>query len=141
MKVIKYIQLFGYLTKEENLSVWQAYLTIQEVRKLPVDYKAAVLHVLEGKTPDIEAEGVTITDIMEKDHLHPVRAILLLDWIRREPAVAVRYMSRERLHAPQKVTDDDKKQLAAALQRLRGSRNSDTPKQKRNESDITIEQN
>ena len=28
--------------------------------------------------------------------MKPIRAILMLDWLRREPAVAIRYMAAER---------------------------------------------
>lgn len=136
MKFIKYIQLFNYLTSDEKLNPWSACRSIQRIRKLPKEYKEAVLDVLEGTEPDLEEHGVTIRDIREKDNMAPVRAILMLDWIRREPAVAARYMELESRHASQQVSENDQRQLEAALQRLKAGK----PVQpNEDESDITIE--
>lgn len=47
-----------------------------------------------------------------------MRAIMMLDWIRRELAVAMRYMESEKLRAPQTITGSDRKKVEEALKGL-----------------------
>lgn len=136
MKIIKYIQLYTHLIEEEGLNPISAYQSTLRVRKLPVELKDAVLQVLDGMCPEVEYHEVTLRELIEKDEMKPIRAILMLDWIRREPAIAMRYMAFERLHAPQQVTDDDKAKLKAALQRLKVE---ETPQPEKDETDIPVE--
>ena len=44
----------------------------------------------------MEIEGVSFRELTENEGMKPIRAILMLDWLRREPAVAIRYMAAER---------------------------------------------
>lgn len=136
MKIIKYIQLYTHLIEEEGLNPISAYQSTLRVRKLPVELKDAVSQVLDGMCPEVEYHEVTLRELIEKDEMKPIRAILMLDWIRREPAIAMRYMAFERLHAPQHVTDDDKAKLKAALQRLKVE---ETPQSEKDETDIPVE--
>lgn len=38
-----------------------------------------------GDMPDVEAEGFTVQELMEYKGLNEIAAVLMLDWIRREP--------------------------------------------------------
>ena len=136
MKLIKYVQLFKYLIEEESLNAFSAYQSIQRVRKLPVEFKEAVLMVLEGKFPHLEYHEVSLEELIEKEHLKPIRAIMMLDWIRREPAVAMRYMESERLRAPQTITESDRKKVEEALNGIRQKKQENIS---RDETDITID--
>lgn len=136
MKLIKYVQLFKYLIEEESLNAFSAYQSIQHVRKLPVEFKEAVLMVLEGKFPHLEYHEVSLEELIEKEHLKPIRAIMMLDWIRREPAVAMRYMESEKLRAPQTITESDRKKVEEALNGLRQKKQENIS---RDETDITID--
>ena len=138
MKIIKYIQLYTHLIEEEGLNPISAYQSTLRVRKLPVELKDAVLQVLDGMCPEVEYHEVTLKELIEKDEMKPIRAILMLDWIRREPAIAVRYMAFERLRAPQQVTGNDKAKLKAALQRLKGEE-TPQPEPEKDETDIPVE--
>lgn len=136
MKLIKYIQLFKYLIEEEGLNAFSAYQSIQRVRQLPLEFKEAVLMVLEGKFPHLEYHEITLEELIENEHMKPIRAIMMLDWIRREPAVAMRYMESEKLRAPQTITESDRKKVEKALQSIRQKKiESNTI----DESDIKIE--
>ena len=98
MRVIKYISLFQYLTQEEGLKPSEAYRNIKRIRKLPAELKEAVDAVLSSSVPDVSYEDVSYSDLTE-DGMKPIRAILMLDWIRREPMAALRYLSQERLRS------------------------------------------
>lgn len=98
MRVIKYISLYQYLTQEEGLKSSEAYRNIQRIRKLPAELKEAVDAVLSSSVPDVSYEDVSYSDLTE-DGMKPIRAILMLDWIRREPMAALRYLSQERLRS------------------------------------------
>lgn len=108
MKILKYIQLYGYLIVKENHSPISAGRIISYVRKLPSDLKLAVLAIVNQGIPDLEIEGISLTELIEKDGMKPIRAVLMLDWIRREPAVALRYMARGRISVPVIIPDDGK---------------------------------
>ena len=138
MKTIKYIQLFRYLLKEETHNPFTAILVINQIRKLPIEFKDAVWLVMEGLIPNLECHEIMLNDLIEKDNITIIRAILLLDWIRREPAIGVRYMSAERLRAPQTISETDKPKLAEALKRLNG-RQSSHPDTVIEQSDIIVE--
>lgn len=136
MKLIKYIQLFKYLIEEEGLNAFSAYQSIQRVRKLPVEFKEAILMVLEGNLPQLEYQEITLEELTEKERMKPIRAIMMLDWIRREPAVAMRYMETEKLRAPQTITESDRKKVEEALNGLRQKKQENIS---RDETDITID--
>lgn len=136
MKLIKYVQLFKYLVEEEGLNAFSAYSSIQRVRQLPVEFKEAVHMILEGKSPHLAYHEVSLDELIEKEHLKPIRAILMLDWIRREPAVAMRYMESEKLRAPQTITESDRKKVEEALNGLRQKKQENIS---RDETDITID--
>ena len=137
MKIIKYIQLYNYLISEEGLNPISAYRSIQRIRVLPSELKNTILQVMQGEFPNIEYHDVTLNELIENEHMKPVRAILMLDWIRREPAVAMRYMETERLRAPMQFSDSDKDKIKKALERLnsKGSGSSDNVSDK---TDIEI---
>lgn len=105
--VIKYILLFNYLIKKEGLSAIEAYRNIERIRKLPPELKQAVFDVLNSLSPDIEYEGVSYKELVDEDEMAPIRAILMLDWIRREPMAATKYMAKERLLSPLRFTIKD----------------------------------
>lgn len=115
MKVIKYIKLFNYILKEEESSIVGVCRVIQKIRLLPDDLKLAVWDVIEGVSPSAEYNDVSLDDLINEDKMKPVRAILMLDWIRREPGVAIRYMETERYSAPQTITDEDREMLRKVL--------------------------
>lgn len=117
-KIIKYIQLFNYIVTEEDSNPINAGRVIQKIRQLPNELKLAVLDVIEGKIPHVEFHDISLEELINNDRMKPVRAILMLDWIRREPAIAMRYMEIERHRAPQTVTDSDKEMLENVLKKL-----------------------
>lgn len=117
MKIIKYIQLFNYLLAEEDSTPMFACKTIRKVRSLPRDLKLAVWDVLEGKLPNVAYYEVTLDELVNTEHMKPIRAILMLDWIRREPDEAMFYMQAERYAAPMIITESDKEMLRQALEK------------------------
>ena len=118
MKIIKYIQLFNYIVTEEDSNPINACRVLQKIRQFPDELQLAVLDVVEGKIPYVEFHDISLEELINNDKMKPVRAILMLDWIRREPAIAMRYMEIERHRAPQTVTDSDKEMLEKVLEKL-----------------------
>ena len=135
MKIIKYIQLFNYIIREEGLDPINACRTIQKIRQLPVKLKLAIFDIIESKMPYIEYHDISLDELINNDKMKPIRAILMLDWIRREPAIAMRYMEIERYKAPQTITDSDKVMLEKVLKKL-NSKEINTEKE--NKEDIEI---
>lgn len=136
MKIIKYIQLFNYIVAEEGSSPINACRTMQKIRQLPDELKLAVLDLLEGKIPYLEYHDISLDELINNDRMKPIRAILMLDWIRREPAVAMRYMETERYRAPQTITESDKDMLKKVLEKLNSKEVCDDVE--KNKDDIEI---
>lgn len=124
MKIIKYIQLFNYIVTEEDANPINACITIQKIRQLPNELKLAVLDVIEGKIPYVEYHDISLDELINNDKMKAIRAILMLDWIRREPAIAMRYMEIERYKAPQTITESDKEMLEKVLEKLNSKESS-----------------
>lgn len=137
MKIIKYIQLFSYLLAEEDSTPKYACKTIRMVRLLPRDLKLAVWDVLEGKLPEVAYCEVTLDELVNIEHMKPVRAILMLDWIRREPETAMYYMQSERYAAPLTIAESDKEKIRQVLEGWKNKETKDDDEE--NKTDILIE--
>ena len=55
---------------------------------------ALVGWVNHGNFADVSAEGFTFESLVFRSHLKPIGAILALDWLRRDPDVAVDSISQ-----------------------------------------------
>lgn len=136
MKVIEYARLIAYLIEEEGLNPISAYRNIQRIRVLPTDYKEAVLCVLNGGVPSLEIDGMSFSSLTEYEGMKPIRAILLLDWLKREPAIATRYMASQRWRSPiHPLTEKEKTKVMETLERLQSRETSQT---KENHTDIEV---
>lgn len=119
MKVIEYIKIYNYLKEVEELDVIDTLRTIYRLRKLPKELLLAVETVVSGKTPVITINGVSYEELVEKDGMKPIRAILMLDWIRREPEAAFAYMAECTRRAPiMPLNSEELDEVTLAIQRL-----------------------
>ena len=119
MKVIEYIKIYNYLKEVEELDVIDTLRTIYRLRKLPKELLLAVETVISGKTPVITINGVSYEELVEKDGMKPIRAILMLDWIRREPEAAFAYMAECTRRAPiMPLNSEELDEVTLAIQRL-----------------------
>ena len=119
MKVIQYIRLYEYLREKEGLEGIQILRNIYRLRKLPRTFLIEVEKLLNGQEPQIEVECVSYQELTEKDGMLPIRAILMLDWIRRDSYAAFKYMEKKGLRAPIKpLTTEEEDAIDEAIARL-----------------------
>lgn len=107
---MKYIDLFNYLISKdgENLSFLQAVRNISRIRKLdPVIKEALVGFLNTGKCSHTE-EGVCFTELVGAEKMKPIRAFLMLDWLKREPTSALKYLALRGIHADLSEVDSAK---------------------------------
>lgn len=98
---MKYIDLFNYLISKdgEDLSFVQAVRNIGRIRKMdPVIKEALVGFLKTGKCSHTEA-GVCFTELVGTEKMKPIRAFLMLDWLKREPISALKYLALRGIHA------------------------------------------
>ena len=98
---MKYIDLFNYLISKdgEDLSFVQAVRNIGRIRKLdPVIKEALVGFLNTGKCSHTEA-GVCFAELVGTEKMKPIRAFLMLDWLKREPISALKYLALRGIHA------------------------------------------
>lgn len=120
MVVIEYIRIFNYLKDVEKLDMIDVLRTIYRLRKLPKELLLAVESVISGKQPEITINGVTYDELVEKDGMKPIRAILMLDWIRREPEAAFDYMAECTRRAPiAPLNSEELEEVKKAIERLK----------------------
>lgn len=149
MNLIQYISLYRYLSSEEKLSGKAILRDILRIRHLPSEYKNAVIDIMNGYIPDVTSNGVTLEELINKDDMSPIRALLFLDWVRRDPSSAFKYMKDDTIHGGLPgLSEEKEKELDDAIERLR-SLIDEKKRQEieerfnlnglRDESDITVE--
>jgi hypothetical protein len=90
---MKYLTLYNYLVNEEGLTMVQAFRSISEVRKLQPEIKDAFKNWFDTRECDLVVEGVSFNDLTNRDKMKPVRAFKMLDWLKREPLLALHYLA------------------------------------------------
>jgi len=115
MASISYIKLFTYLTKEEGLGPEEAIRSINRIRKLDNQLKRALIAWLNKESVNIVINGVSFDELVNDENFTPVRAFLMLDWIKREPKQALRYMAFERMSQSLPPAEEFQQRLREAL--------------------------
>ena len=101
MKIIEFIKLYAHLTESEGLGRMTALRCIVRLRKMSPDILSDLKDYLSnGIIPERSIEGVTFTELTNKDGFTPSRAFLFMDWLKREPEEALQYMAKERFRMP-----------------------------------------
>lgn len=120
MTILRYIHLYSYLTNKENLSRKAAMRTIFRIRKLPQLLKLATIDILDGFIPDLTINNVSLEELINRDGMKPIRAVLFLDWVNREPRAAMQYMvNMEAREIIPELTEEAKERMTANLERLK----------------------
>lgn len=96
---MKYIDLYNYLRNNENLSRVQAVRSILGVRKLDPEIKKAMFEWAQTGKCDLTVEDVTFKELTTKEDMKPIRAFKMLDWLKREPLYAHRYLAKRAMMA------------------------------------------
>ena len=95
MAVIKYESLLKYLTENELFSRIQALRIINRIRKLDPEIKKEFIKwFCYNRMPLLTIEGVTFEELINDEKMRPVRAFLFMDWLKREPVIALTYMAQ-----------------------------------------------
>ena len=98
---MNYIDLLTYLmsSQGEDLRLIQAVRNISRIRKMDNDIKIALSAFLKTGVCDYEEAGVSFVELVNDEHMKPVRAFLMLDWLKREPVEAMKYLAIRGVHA------------------------------------------
>ncbi len=118
--VIRYFTLYKKL-RNCNMSPWEAVVAINDIRQMSPALQKELWQWCDGKTPSITINGVSYNDLVRKvedggEEMNPIRALLMLDWIEKEPVEAMHYLSVHRFHAPK--TPNTKEELAFLDKRI-----------------------
>jgi len=96
---MKYIDLYNYLREQEELNRAQSIRTIIAIRKFDPQIKAAISDWAKTGKCDLTIADVTYNELVVSEGMKPVRAFKMLDWLKREPALAHRYLSQRMMRA------------------------------------------
>lgn len=122
MKIIEYKKLYKYLQENDGIQGKDNRDTLRvifEIRKLPKEYKQAILDIIDNRPPCLsEIEDISYNDLIEKYNMRPIRAVLMLDWIRREPDEAIQYLYESFHRASLSINDEVIDEAEKAIKRL-----------------------
>lgn len=151
MNKISYQKLYKYYTEIEELSVYATLKNICMIRRLPHEFKVIVAQIISKEIDkqdisitNMELYGVTLQELVEKDGMSRIGAVLFMDWLRREPHDAMEFMHRERFRTPIEPLDEEELRIAQqAIENLKkeGVKNLTVEDDDTLETDIEIEQN
>lgn len=93
-KTIKYSELREYLL-EQGFNEREIMHSIGKLRKIDKDLKQAFYECFrEGIEPDFAISNITYEELISKLNMNMVQAFLYLDWLRREPEIALDTLDR-----------------------------------------------
>lgn len=98
---MNYIDLLTYLmsSRGENLRLVQAVRNISRIRKMDNGIKRSLNTFLKTGVCDHEEAGVSFVELVNDEQMKPIRAFLMLDWLKREPIEAMKYLAIRGVHA------------------------------------------
>lgn len=96
---MKYIVLYNYLRDNEGLNRAQAIRSIMSIRKFDPVIKEAMSNWAKSGKCDLVIEDVSFNELTSKEGMKPIRAFKMLDWLKREPVLAHRYLSQRIIRA------------------------------------------
>lgn len=91
---MKYIALYNYLRDNENLSRVQAVRSILSIRHFNPEIKDAMSKWAKTGTCDLLVADVSFNELVTMEEMQPIRAFKMLDWLKREPVIAHRYLAQ-----------------------------------------------
>lgn len=96
---MKYIDLYNYLREHEELNRAQAIRTIIAIRKFDPEIKSALSEWAKTGKCNLVIADVSYNELVVSEGMKPVRAFKMLDWLKREPVLAHRYLSQRLMRA------------------------------------------
>lgn len=117
MEIISYISLYNYLTKVECLSNIEAIRSINRIRRLDSQVKKALFVWSTTGEVDLTINDVSFDELTKEEGFSPIRAFFMLDWIKREPSQAMRYMAVERMAMSSYPSEELQESIRYSLQK------------------------
>lgn len=96
---MRYLDLYKFLRDNEGLTRVQAIRSILDIRRFDVEIKKALSQWFETGICDLIVADVSFEELTINEDMKPIRAFKMLDWLKREPAFAHRYLAQRRLKA------------------------------------------
>lgn len=100
MKVSSYIDLYNRIMQDGDMRPWEAIHVIGKLRRMSKDLLKALYVWLNGGVPQVEINGVSYAELVNDEGLNWFQALLMLDWLRRDPLAAATFMQTERMRKP-----------------------------------------
>ena len=96
---MKYIDLYNYLRDNEELNRVQAIRSILDIRHFAPEIKEALKTWASTGKCNITIADVSYNELVNEIGMKPIRAFKMLDWLRREPVLAHRYLAQRKMRA------------------------------------------
>lgn len=96
---MEYLDLYNYLRDQEELTRVQAIRSIMDIRNLNIDIRAAIGKWVKTGQCDLSVADVSFNELVSEVKMKPIRAFKMLDWLKREPVLAHRYLAQRVMRA------------------------------------------
>lgn len=96
MKIIEYAKLYKKVKEYSNGKHWIDLYNLWKLRNLDAELKEALLIWLEDGVPTVVIHDVSFVELITSESMNPIQAFLYLDWLKREPVRAIKYMTDDR---------------------------------------------
>ena len=122
MKVAEYTVLYNFLLHNNQMQPWEAIRTIFRIRKMSDKLLKAIWVIINdgGQIPDVAVGDTSLAELVNDEGMNAIEAMLMLDWLERDPVAATNYMHSERMRKPiRPLNDEEKKVVEIALEKLK----------------------
>lgn len=96
---MKYLSLYNYLRDNEELNRVQTVRSIMAIRHFAPEIKDALKRWADTGECSLTVADVSFKELVRDMGMKPVRAFKMLDWLRREPVLAHRYLVQMKMRA------------------------------------------
>lgn len=96
---MKYIYIYNYLRDHEELNRAQAIRSIIAIRNFDPEIKKALDSWTKTGKCNLVVEDVSFNELVSSEGFRPIRAFKMLDWLKREPVLAHRYLAQRVMRA------------------------------------------
>ena len=122
MSKIKFTDLYRKVKEYGNGKHWIDIYNAWKLRNADQEIKEALYMWLEDGMPSLTIYGVTFSELINSDSMNPIQAFLFMDWLKREPINASRFMSEEKDGGSSiKLKESDIVKLADFIKRKGGN--------------------
>lgn len=102
MKIIEFTKLYKKVKEYSNGKHWIDLYNLWKLRHLDAELKEALYIWVNDGVPSVVIHDVSFVELISSESMNPIQAFLYLDWLKREPVRAIKFMADQRYEGGRK---------------------------------------